>query len=46
MAMEQQEITQNIKQYLQKTEKFAVRMSAALSRSKAFKSNLKSAQDE
>ncbi len=38
MAKEQTEITDHIKQYLSKADQFAVRMSAAVTKSHAFKS--------
>lgn len=46
MAKENQEITDNIKQYLSKADKFSVRMSAALHRSGIFKSKLASSHQD
>ena len=46
MAKENKDITDNIKHYLSKADKFAVRMSAAVVRSGVFKSKaLKGAHD-
>jgi hypothetical protein len=44
MAKEQTEITDHIKQYLSKAEQFSVRMSAAMTKSQAFKSKAKGDQ--
>lgn len=46
MAKEQTEITDHIKQYLSKADKFSVRMSAAITKSQAFRSKAKAGESD